>query len=249
MINNHPDTLSKRESDHNMNFSRKKRTRLYEGIVEQIQRLIRDKVLAPGDQLLPERQLAEKLGVSRTAVRESLTALASKGLIEITPGGGAYVKEASIDSLIEPLATIMLQEQESVHHLLEARKILEKEIVKLAAQRATSTDLFRIREAAIAMQQDVEQGFCADEADVDFHLAIAQASQNPVLYNMMSMLSGLMKEGYGPSRKQLIKENAQIWVEQNFQIYEAIKNNNSEEASDLMHQHIALAQSLLKKLE
>jgi len=234
-----------------MQFSRKKRTRLYEGIMEQIQQLIRDKVLSPGDQLLPERQLAEKLGVSRTAIREALTALASKGLIEITPGGGAYVKEVSIESLIEPLATIMLQEQESVHHLLEVRKILEKEIVKLAAEKATSTDLFRIRETAIAMQQDVEQGFNADEADVKFHLAIAQASQNPILHNIMSMLSGLMTEAYGPSRKQLLenKEDAKMWVEQNFQIYEAIKNNDSEKAADLMYQHIATAESSLRKLE
>ena len=172
------------------------------------------------------------------------------GLIETTPGGGAYVREVSIDSLIEPLASIMLQEHESVKHLMEVRKILEKEMVKLAAQRATSSDLYRIREAAIAMQQDIEQGFDADEADVNFHLTIAQASQNPILYNIMSMLSGLMKEAYGPSRKQLLhdKENANMWVQKNFQIYNAIKNKKTKEASELMHQYIAMAEYQLEKL-
>lgn len=234
-----------------MKLSQKKRTRLYEGIVEQIQTLIRDNVLSPGDQLLPERQLAEKLGVSRTAVREALTALASKGMIEITPGGGAYVKKISIESLIEPLASIMLQEHESVNHLIEVRKILEKEIVKLAALRAKSIDLFRIREAAIAMQQDVEQGLDADEADVCFHLAIAQAAGNPIVYKIMSMLSGLMKEAYGPSRKYLLKDGdmAKMFVDQNFKIYEAIKNNNAEEASALMFQHLTIAETILKNLE
>ncbi|MCZ7664721.1 MAG: GntR family transcriptional regulator [Thermoleophilia bacterium] len=104
---------------------RKRKARLYESIVEQIEALIREKTLAPGDQLLPERQLAEQLGVSRAAVREALTALAARGLIEITPGGGAYVREARIESLIDPLATVMLKERDNVFDLLEARRILE----------------------------------------------------------------------------------------------------------------------------
>ena len=90
---------------------RKKRERVYEQIVEQIQQLIRDKVLSPGDQLLPERQLAEKLGVSRAALREALTVLVSRGLIEITPGGGAHVRESSIEDLVDPLAAVMLKER------------------------------------------------------------------------------------------------------------------------------------------
>ncbi len=76
-----------------MNITRKKRTRLYRDIVAQIRQLIQDGSLAPGDQLLPERQLAEKLGVSRSALREALTALDSMGMIDITPGGGAYIKK------------------------------------------------------------------------------------------------------------------------------------------------------------
>ena len=91
-----------------VNLKRTKRHRLYKDIISQIRQLIQDGTLKPGDQLLPERKLAEKLGVSRTAIREALTALDSMGFIEITPGGGSYVKEIDIENVIEPLALIIL---------------------------------------------------------------------------------------------------------------------------------------------
>lgn len=233
-----------------MDVSRKKRTRLYRIVVDQIRQLIQDGSLTPGDQLLPERQLAEKLGVSRSALREALTALDSMGLIEITPGGGAYIKEISIESLAEPVAAIMLKERESVLDLLEARKILEVEIVKLAAQRASKSDLNQIWEAANEMKEDIKNNRDADESDVNFHLSIARASQNSVLYNLMSMLSGLMKEAYGPSRKELIldPEKTQIWCEQNQAIFEAIKNNDPDKASQIIREHLQLAEDKLREL-
>lgn len=231
-----------------MEIKREKRTRLYRDIVKQIRQLIQDGSLAPGDQLLPERQLAEKLGVSRSAVREALTALDSMGFIDITPGGGAYIKKISMENMIEPLAGIMLKEKENVFDLLEARKILEVEIVKLAAERANKTDLYQIREAAIEMYNDVSNNRDADDSDITFHLSIAKASQNTVLYDIMTMLSGLMKESYGPSRKELIRGPINTWCDQNFEIYEAIKNKNPGLASELITKHLQLAESELRRL-
>ncbi|WP_027365359.1 FadR/GntR family transcriptional regulator [Desulfotruncus alcoholivorax] len=231
-----------------MNITRKKRTRLYRDIVAQIRQLIQEGSLSPGDQLLPERQLAEKLGVSRSALREALTALDSMGYIDITPGGGAYIKKMGMESMVEPLAAIMLKERENVFELLEARKILEVEIVKLAAQRASKSDLYQIREAAAEMHNEVINNRDAHEPDVNFHLALARASQNSILYNIMTMLAGLMKEAYGPSRNELLKdpEQNQIWCEQNFKIYEAVKNNNPDLASKLIREHLQMAEDKLK---
>ncbi|WP_347489968.1 FadR/GntR family transcriptional regulator [Desulfoscipio sp. XC116] len=231
-----------------MDIKRKKRTRLYREIVLQIKQLIQEGSLAPGDQLLPERQLAEKLGVSRSALREALSALDSMGLIEITPGGGAYIRKIGVESVIEPLAGIMLKEKESVFDLLEARKILEVEIVKLAAERASKSDLYQIREAATDMYNDVQNNRNADESDVNFHLSIAQATQNSVLYDIMVMLSGLMKEAYGPSRRELLKGPIKIWCEQNFQMYEAIKNKDPKAAAQIIKEHLQIAEDELKRL-
>ena len=233
-----------------VNITRKKRTRLYRDIVAQIRQLIQEGSLAPGDQLLPERQLSEKLGVSRSALREALTALDSMGFIEITPGGGAYIKKVSMDSMVEPLAAIMLKEKENVYELLEARIIVEVEIVKLAAKRASKSDLYRIREAAEEMQNDVNNNRDSAEADFKFHLALARASQNTILFNIMTMLSGFMKEDYVPSRMELLKdpEQNQIWCEQNFKIYEAIKNKDPELASGIIREHLKMAEGKLKLL-
>ncbi|GBF32406.1 lactate-responsive regulator LldR [Desulfocucumis palustris] len=234
-----------------MNITRKKRTRLYRDIVAQIRQLIQDGSLAPGDQLLPERQLAEKLGVSRSALREALTALDSMGMIDITPGGGAYIRKIGVESLIEPLAAIMLKEKESVYELLEARKIIEVQVAGLAALRASKTELYQIKEAATEMHNDVINNRDAGESDLNFHLAIARASQNGVLYNIMEMLSGLMREAYVPSRNELLRDpvHTQVWCQQNFQIYEAIKNKDPEAASRLIREHINTAEERLRLID
>lgn len=231
-----------------MDIVRQKRTRLYERVVEQIQNMIKDGFLAPGDQLLPERQLAEKLEVSRSAVREALSALSRMGLIEITPGSGAYVKEASIDSIIEPLATIMLRETKNVFHLLEARRILETGIVRVAAMRAAATDLFIIRDAVMDIRQDVEFPKDPDEADLDFHMAIANATGNPILNSMMSMIAGMLREAYGPSRKKLICKDGNIWYHHHLEIYNAIAAKDPDKAAGAMEKHLQTAIADLKKI-
>ncbi|WP_027365352.1 FadR/GntR family transcriptional regulator [Desulfotruncus alcoholivorax] len=231
-----------------MELTRKKRTRLYERVVEQIQDLIKNGTLAPGDQLLPERQLAEKLEVSRSAVREALSALSQMGLIEITPGSGAYVKKADIQSLIEPLAAIMLRETRNVFHLLEARRILETGIVKVAALRASTTDLLIIRDAVNNIRQDVENSKDTDEADLDFHIAIANSTKNHILVNIMTMVSGLMREAYGPSRKKLIYKGKNIWYDQHLEIYEALVRKDPEKAAEAMERHLLTAIAELKAI-
>ena len=105
-----------------------KSTRIYEAIVRQVKAMIAEGRLKSGDQLPPERDLAEKFVVSRTSVREALRALESLGLIEIRPGEGTFVREVSVESLIEPLALLMLSQREAIGELFEARRLLEPSI-------------------------------------------------------------------------------------------------------------------------
>jgi len=228
-------------------LKRTKRQRLYKDIISQIRHLIQDGTLKPGDQLLPERKLAEKLGVSRTAIREALTALDSMGFIEITPGGGSYVKEIDIENLIEPLALIMLKEKEDVLQLLEAREILETEIIKLAAKRATSNDISRVYRAAKEMENDAKNDRDADNSDVNFHLEIAMSSHNDILYNIMNMLAKLMKEVYGPSRKKLLSDNqkVQTFCDQHTEMCKAIADGDDQLAAELIKKHLDMARKEL----
>lgn len=234
-----------------MDLSRKKRTRVYTEVVEQIRKLIADGVLAPGDQLLPERQLAEKLGVSRTAVREALTALVSLGFLEITPGSGAYVKEVRIDDLIDPLATIMLKERKNVFDLLEARMILETGTARLAALRAQRTDLYELNELTHEMDMDVTEGRNTDESDSQFHFCVARASYNPVLVNLMTVLMDMMRACYSPARKKLVEreDERDMWFKQHYRVYEAIKARDPEAAAAAMSDHLESTIRELRELQ
>lgn len=234
-----------------MDLTRKKRTRLYEEVVEKIRELILDGTLSPGDQLLPERQLAEKLGVSRSAVREALTALVSQGFLEITPGSGAYVKEVKIDDLIDPFATIILKEINDIFDLFEARLIIETGAARLAAQRAERTDLYDLHELVRDMENDVREGRNNDESDSQFHYSIARATHNPVILNLMTVLMGLMKEYYGPSRKKLVEsqQGRHLWSQQHARVYEAIKNGDPEAAANAVTEHLNTTIIEFKKLQ
>ena len=118
-----------------------KSTRIYEEIVRQVKAMIAEGRLKGGDRLPPERDLAEKFVVSRTSVREALRALESLGLVEIRPGEGTFVREVSVEALIEPLALLMVSQREAIGELFEARRLLEPALAALAASRATPEEI------------------------------------------------------------------------------------------------------------
>src|SRR3989449_1381053 len=118
-----------------------KSTRIYEEIVRQVKQLIAEGRLKSGDQLPPERDLAEKFVVSRTSVREARRALESLGFVEIRPGEGTFIREVSVEALIEPLALVMASQRGAIAELFEARRLLEPAIAALAAGRATPEEL------------------------------------------------------------------------------------------------------------
>src|SRR6056297_3128640 len=116
-----------------------KKIRLYESIVKQIQHLINEGDLIPGQRLPPERELSEELGVSRTSIREALRALETMGYLEskVGVGGGTYVKEVTFSNIVSPFSATLLQNDDFIVELLEVRLVLEIEVARLAATRRT----------------------------------------------------------------------------------------------------------------
>ena len=234
-----------------LKVDKEKNEKTYKRIVSHIQQLIREGSLAPGDRLLPERQLAEALNVSRNCVREALSVLEMMGLIEVTPGEGVYVKKASLEAIIEPLATVLWKDIEGMNYLFEARRIIEANAVELAAKRADDADLYRIREDALLVIRDIEAGVPADESDTNFHLHLVSASKNPVLSEFAYMLTALMKEKYGPYRREMLAlpRLASEFTRQHLEIYEALRERNGEKAKSVILQHLALAERELTEWE
>jgi DNA-binding FadR family transcriptional regulator len=169
---------------------------LVDRVVNEIQRVIIKGHLEPGMRMLPERELAEELGVSRTVIREAVRILVAKGLLETKPGVGTIVRQVTSEQIVEPLS-LLLQSQEggiSVAHLHQVRRILEVEIAGSAALQATEEDIAGLKQVLAEMEsvKDVPEAFAA--GDTDFHRMLARTTYNPLLIILLDSIRDLMQE-------------------------------------------------------
>ena len=212
-------------------------SRLYEQIVQQIEESIVKGDLKPGDQLPAERDLAQRFGVSRTAVREAVKALREKGLVEAYSGRGTFVTDGTRNAVRQSLDLMSrMGQQEGSTHLAEVRAILEPEIAALAAQRIQESELTTMREAVAVMDKAGQDPDAYIEADLDFHLALAEAAANPLILSLIDSIVGLLREqrlrifkvSGGPERGQVHHK----------QILEAIEARDADKARDAMRAHL-----------
>ena len=147
-------------------------SRLYEQIVQQVEDSILKGQLKPGDQLPAERDLAQRFGVSRTAVREAVKTLREKGLVEAYSGRGTFVTNGTSQAIRQSLdLMIRINQQEGSANLVELRLVLEPEIAGLAASKIDDQLLATMRESVAVMDRSLRDPDAFVEADLDFHLA------------------------------------------------------------------------------
>ena len=222
------------------------RSTLADAIIDQIKQLIIDGNLKAGDRLPPERELAERLKVGRASVREALKALSSVGLLS-RDREGTFVKK-NIEYFKEPLTYRLIMEQVTLRELFEARRVLEGKLAELAAIRASDED---VEELARVLQEQATHSAPDDyefyEADLAFHLTLASAARNKVLYEAMSCVRHLLiraQEEVGRSpgaREKAYVSHKGIW--------EAIKEHNPDRTVALMNEHLDDVESALKSLQ
>ena len=229
-----------------MEFKEITHVRLYESVIEQIMILIKNEELKPGDQLPPERELAEKLSISRGSLREAFRVLESRGLIKSKPGGGRFIRELKKDSSIHAENIILSLEKSSILELLEAREIFEVKIVKLAAQRATIEDINLIEEVLKKMRKEELKDDKKAESDTEFHLAIASASRNFVFVNIIKLHLDLLKETRGKTWKIPGRREKQFQEHQ--AILEAIIERDSKKAGKAMLKHLRTVRKVLVQI-
>jgi GntR family transcriptional repressor for pyruvate dehydrogenase complex len=169
--------------------------RLYEKIVVQIQGRILAGELKPGDHLPSEREMAEQFRVSRTAVREAVKTLTEKGLVQVRPGRGTFITNGTSQAVRHSLGLMLkIGQPEGARHLVEVREIFEPETSALAALRASDDQIAAMREAVATMDGALEDGETFIEADLDFHLALAEASQNSLIPALIDSIVDLLRE-------------------------------------------------------
>jgi GntR family transcriptional repressor for pyruvate dehydrogenase complex len=233
-----------------MNYKKIKPKKIYEEVAETIYEMIRTGELKPGSRLDSVQQLAENFQVGRSAIREALTSLRAMGLVELKQGEGTFIKEFDKDQITFPLSTAILMNKEDIAQLLEVRKIIEIGSAATAAKKRTTEHLTKMERALLEMKSANGDEELGEKADLQFHLAIAEAGQNALLLSLMNHVSDLMGETMRETRRVWLFSK-QTTVEQLYEehksIYEAIKEQDEEKASKFMLVHLENIESILDK--
>jgi len=230
-----------------MEFKEITHIRLYENVIKQIMNLLKNKKLKPGDQLPPERELAEKLSISRGSLREAFRVLESRGLIKSKPGGGRFIRELKKDTIINAENIILGLEKSSILELLEAREMFEVKIAEVAAERATDED--------VELIEKILNGECKEEnvkdkermkLDTEFHLAISKAAHNFVFTNIIKLHLDLLRETREKTWQIPGRKKEQQQEHQN--VFEAIKEHNGKKAGEAMLKHLISVRKTMMKI-
>ncbi|MCF7623825.1 FadR family transcriptional regulator [Peribacillus frigoritolerans] len=213
--------------------------------------MIRSGSLKPGEQLDSIQQLAENFQVGRPAIREALSALSSMGLIEIKQGEGTFVKTFDPAIMNHPLSAALLMDQDNIKHLLEVRKILESGTAEVAAKKRTEENLIELKDMLFNMDKVSDDEELSDKADISFHVAVANASQNELLITLMNHVSELMTEKMRDIRRvALYSEEMTLkqLYQQHVRIYDAIVAQDEDGARSAMLFHLQSVEESLDRV-
>lgn len=227
------------------------RGRLYEQVARQLQELIMTGALKPGDRLPPERELVEQLGVSRVVIREAMKTLEGRGLLEVLTGSGTYILQVEPHVISDSINLLIQQRAFSFDHLNEIRRMLEIEIAGLAAERARPEDT-QPMEQAIIVQEAAAANLESDptardafvQADLAFHNALAEATQNPLLPLLLESMSDLLMELRWQASSQ--PGSPQDALDCHRAILAQVKAHNVLASREAMREHLLRAEEFLK---
>ncbi|CAI9386557.1 FadR/GntR family transcriptional regulator [Niallia sp. HCP3S3_B10] len=233
-----------------MEFKQIKPKKIYEEVADALYEAIKKGQLKSGEKLASVQQLADNFQVSRSAMREALTALKAKGLIELKQGEGTFVKTYHPEEVVFSFPQAVLMNKKDVMNLLEVRRMIESGAAKSAAENRTNQDLIEMKAALDKMSAANGGEELGEAADLEFHLSVAKATNNALLVNLLMNVSDLMQE--------TMKETRQIWLyskqttmtqlyEEHLLIYQAILHQESEKAVSAMTQHLENVEEILIK--
>ncbi|MFD0867734.1 FadR/GntR family transcriptional regulator [Paenibacillus residui] len=238
-----------------MSVKQVKAQKSYEIVMDDIHSRIRSGELKPGERLPSVVDLAADYGVGRSTLREALSALKAMGFLEIRQGGGTFVSQTlpagDESGSVQGGFPALFHQADSLKEMMEVRKVLETGCATLAARYRTGDDLAELSAIMRSMKENAGDDRKEEEADIRFHLAIAKASHNSLLLQMMESLTHKLEE--------TIKETRQLWfygeratanrlVKEHQDIYEAILRQQETTASRRMLEHLSKVEKVLSKL-
>lgn len=214
------------------------RKRLYQQVADDIEGAILSGTY-PSDSKLPsEQELAKEYGVSRNVVREALKRLKERGLVFIRTGSGTYVSQPTTKPVSDGLHRLLVYSSNSISvaHFYEIRRMIEPDVASLAALHATPEDFEAIKAAYDRMQRNQENRQAWTEADLEFHLAIAGATKNPLIQSILNPLNEPLMKVIEAGLEQ--PSGAEAGLRAHRRIMAAIEARQPDEARRAMLDHL-----------
>lgn len=233
-----------------MPFQKIESEKLSDSVVRQIERLILQGILRPGERLPSERDLSDRLGVSRPSLREAVSALEAEGLLVTRASSGIYVAEVLNSAFSPALINLFARHPDAVFDYLDFRRDLEAMAAERAARLGSDTDLKVVDAVFQKMEAAAQKRDPADEAalDAEFHMAIIEASHNVVMLHMMRAMFGLLREGVFYNRQVMFRQKMtrEALLDQHRDINAALQARDPEAARAAVERHLNFVETALK---
>lgn len=225
--------------------------RVADVIAGRIEKLILEGALRPGEKLASERELAQRLDVSRPTLREAIDKLVDRGLLTATRGGTSVAE--FLRPLMTPLANLYREHQNAAVDYLEFRQWVEAQAARAAAERATEMDRSAIRDCLADMRRahKVKDSTREAQADVSLHILVYEASHNFIVLHVMRALSELLRDNVFYNREHLygrpgVREKL---LEQHIEIGEAVIESDSDRAGTAAAEHIRFVFGTVEQIQ
>lgn len=233
-------------------FSKIQHERTADNVVRQVEALVLEGVLRPGERLPPERELAARLDVSRPILRDALKELEGRGLLRTRHGEGTFVAHVIGTVFEEPMIGLVRRHERAIFDYLEFRRDLESQAAAYAAERATEADRQILDQifAEMLAAHDADDAEEETRLDVEFHMAVIEAAHNIVLLHMMRSCYRLLAEGVFYNRGQLYANTAwrEALLEQHRVVHAAIQARQPEAARQAAAAHVSFIEDSLRRL-
>jgi GntR family transcriptional repressor for pyruvate dehydrogenase complex len=233
-----------------MPFEKITAEKLSQSVVKQIELLILRGILRPGERLPSERELSDKMGVSRPSLREAISTLQENGLLDTRAGAGIFVADVLGSAFSPGLIRLFAAHDEAVFDYIAFRSDMEGLAAERAAKLGSDTDLKVIGAVLAKMEAAHLKRDPSDEAalDAEFHLAIIEASHNVVMLHMMRSMYQLLREGVFYNRQMMFKQRTtrSDLLAQHRAINEALQARDPENARRAVEAHLAYVDNALR---
>ncbi|KRS17613.1 FCD domain-containing protein [Roseovarius indicus] len=232
-----------------MPFHRVTPEKISTAVTRQVEKLILRGILRPGERLPAERELADRLGVSRPSLREAIGELQEKGLLKTRAGAGIYVADVLGSAFSDALIQLFSEHDEAVFDYIAFRRDLEGLAAERAARLASDTDLKVVGEIFAKMEAAHRKTNPEDEArlDAEFHMSIIEASHNVVMLHMMRSMFQLLREGVFYNRQVMFKQRTTrgALLDQHRAINTALQARDPEAARAAVEAHLTYVEQSL----